>query len=104
MARRKRYLEEDINNRNQITEESHAEVETAGPETINGIIANAALVNVRKKPDPEAEVLETLRMGDKVTILGGDGSCYKVRTDSYYKVRTSVHREAYISVRFVKEE
>lgn len=96
MARRKRYLEEDINNTNQITEESHAEVETAGPETINGIIVNAALVNVRKKPDPESEVLETLRMGDKVTILGGDGS--------YYKVRTSVHREAYISVRFVKEE
>lgn len=96
MARRKRYLEEDLNNTNQKTEESHAEVETAGPETINGIIANAALVNVRKKPDPESEVLETLRMGDKVTILGRDGS--------YYKVRTSAHREAYISVSLVKEE
>lgn len=96
MARRKRYLEEDLNNTNQTTEESHAEVETAGPETINGIIANAGLVNVRKKPDPESEVLETLRMGDKVTILGRDGG--------YYKVRTSIHREAYISVSLVKEE
>lgn len=95
MARRKRYLD-DIPETNTMTEESHAEVETAGPETINGTIANAALVNVRKKPDPESEVLETLRMGDKVTILGEDGG--------YYKVRTSVHREAYISVRFVKEE
>lgn len=96
MARRKRYLEEDLNNTNTITEKSHAEVETSGPETINGIIANAGLVNVRKKPDPESEVLETLRMGDKVTILGRDGG--------YYKVRTSVHREAYISVSLVKEE
>lgn len=95
MARRKRYLD-DIDVTNTITEESHAEVETAGPETINGIIANAGLVNVRKKPDPESEVLETLRMGDKVTILGRDGG--------YYKVRTSVHREAYISVSLLKEE
>lgn len=95
MARRKRYLD-DIPETNTITEESHAEVETAGPETINGIIANAGLVNVRKKPDPKSEVLETLRMGDKVTILGRDGG--------YYKVRTSIHREAYISVSLVKEE
>lgn len=96
MARRKRYLEEDLKDTNQTTEESHAEVETAGPETINGIIANAVLVNVRKKPDPGSEVLETLRMGDKVTILGRNGG--------YYKVRTSIHREAYISVSLVKEE
>lgn len=96
MARRKRYLEEDLKDTNQTTEESHAEVEAAGPETINGIIANAGLVNVRKKPDPGSEVLETLRMGDKVTILGRNGG--------YYKVRTSAHREAYISVSLVKEE
>ena len=96
MARRERYYaEEDLSN-TTIAEESHAEVETAGPETINGIIANAELLNVRKKPDPESEVLETLRMGDKVTILGRDGG--------YYKVRTSVHQEAYISVSLVKEE
>lgn len=96
MARRKRYLEEDINNTNQITEESHAEVETAGPETINGVIINALLVNVRKGPSTDSEVVEILRKGDKVSILGTE--------KGYYKVTTSVNKEVYISSYFVVKE
>ena len=95
MARRRRYLEDNPET-NQITEQSPAEVETAGPETINGTIVKAVLVNVRKEPQIGSEVLETLRKGDKVVILEKSGD--------FYKVSTSVNKLAYISKEYVKEE
>lgn len=80
----------------EIRELSPAEVETIGPETKNGIVANSLHVKVRKEPSFEAEVLEVLRKGDKVVILGTE--------NGFYKVSTSVNKLAYISLDFVEEE
>lgn len=80
----------------EIRETSHAEVGAAGPETKNGIVANSLHVKVRKEPSFEADVLEVLRKGDKVVILGKEGE--------FYKVSTSVNKLAYISLDFIKEE
>lgn len=77
-------------------EESPAQEETTGPETINGIIVNRLNVNVRKESDLESEVLEVLRKGDKVTILG--------KENGFHKVSTSTNSIAYISSDFIKEE
>lgn len=80
----------------EITEESPAEVETTGPETKNGIIKGSMYVNVRREPWVDENVLEVLRLGDKVKILG--------TVDGFYKVSTSAHKIAYISKDFVEEE
>lgn len=79
-------------------EVSSAEVKTNGPETKNGIIANGLFVKVRKDPSNESDenVIEVLRKGDKVTILG--------RVKNFYKVSTSVNKEGYILSLYVKEE
>lgn len=78
------------------TEKSPAEVETNGPETANGVIVNAFVVNARKEPSFESEVVETMVRGEKVTILGKKGR--------FYKVRTERHDVAYIVSEFVEEE
>lgn len=81
----------------ETAEVSHAEVETTGPETKNGVIINAMHVNVRREPwIDEDNVLEVLRKGDKVTILG--------KVNNFYKVSTSVNKVAYILSDWVKEE
>lgn len=79
------------------TEVSSAKVETNGPETKNGIIYGAMFVNVRREPwTDDGNVLEVLRKGDKVTILG--------MINGFYKVSTSMNKVAYISSDFIKEE
>lgn len=78
------------------TEMFPAEVETDGPETKNGIVKDCLHVKVRKEPGYDSDVLEILRAGDKVTILGKVGN--------FYRVSTSVNRDAYISSEFVGEE
>lgn len=80
----------------EIREVSPAELETTGPETKNGTVANSLYVNVRKEPSYESDVLEVLRKGDKVIVLGKSGE--------FYKVSTSVNKIAYISSEFIKEE
>lgn len=80
----------------EIREVSPAELETTGPETKNGTVANSLYVNVRKEPSYESDVLEVLRKGDKVIVLGKSGD--------FYKVSTSVNKIAYISSDFIKEE
>lgn len=80
----------------EITETSPAEVETHGPKTINGTIINSLFVNVRREPSFESEVIEVLRKGDRVIILGKDGD--------FYKVSTSINKTAYIYFEFIKEE
>lgn len=77
-------------------ETSPAEVETDGPETKNGIVENSLHVKVRKEPSYESDVLEVLRKGDKVNILGKSGE--------FYKVSTKVNKIAYISSDFIKED
>lgn len=63
--------EKDILKEFMTTEPSSAEVKTNGPKTKNGIIDGAMLVKVRREPwTDEDNVLEVLRKGDKVTILG----------------------------------
>lgn len=80
----------------EITEMSPAEVETTGPETTNGTIINSLFVKVRREPSFESEVIEVLRKGDTVVVLGKEGD--------FYKVATSVNKTAYISSEFIKEE
>lgn len=80
----------------EVIEESPAEVETTGPETKNGIIKGSMYVNVRREPWVDENVLEVLRQGDKVKILGS--------VDGFYKVSTSTYKIAYISKDFVEEE
>lgn len=101
MARGKRMpydelMNESVKEKKIVIEKSHAEVETNGPETKNGIVENALHVKVRKDPSYESDVLEVLRKGDKVTILDKSGE--------FYKVSTSVNKIAYISSDFIKEE
>lgn len=79
------------------TEVSPAEVEMNGPETKNGIIDGAMFVKVRREPWADDDnILEVLRNGDKVTILG--------KVDGFYKVSTTMNKIAYISSSFIKEE
>ena len=80
----------------EVIEESPAEVETTGPETKHGIIKGSMYVNVRREPWVDENVLEVLRLGDKVRILGA--------VDGFYKVSTTAHKIAYISKDFVEEE
>lgn len=82
------------------TEESPAEMETTGPETINGIITgtiiNSVHVRARREPNIESDVIELLRKGDHVKILGN--------VAGFYKVETFTNNIAYILSDFVKEE
>lgn len=76
-------------------EESSAEVETTGPETINGIIVNCINVKVRKKASIDSDPVEILRVGDKVLIHR------QVR--DFYEVNTSLNKRVYILKAFVKQ-
>lgn len=79
------------------TDESPAEVETNGPETKNGTVANALNVNLRSEPSFDTNnVIEILKKGDKVIILDS--------AKEFYKVSTSTNRIGYIASDFIKEE
>lgn len=80
----------------ETTEKSPAEVETPVPETVNGIVVNTLNVNVRRWPDKDSEVVETLRAGDQVVIYGKRGD--------FYEVSTTVNHRVYISSEYLKEE
>lgn len=75
---------------------SPAEVETPVPKTVNGIVVNTLNVNVRRWPDKDSEVVETLRAGDQVVIYGKRGD--------FYEVSTTVNHRVYISSEYLKEE
>lgn len=77
-------------------EKSPAEVETPVPKTVNGIVVNTLNVNVRRWPDKDSEVVETLRAGDQVVIYGKRGD--------FYEVSTTVNHRVYISSEYLKEE
>lgn len=101
MARGKRMPYEEIMNESikedkNITEKSPAKMETTGPETKNGTVVNSLYVNVRKEPSYESDVLEILRKGDKVIVLGKSGE--------FCKVSTNINKIAYISSEFIEEE
>lgn len=97
MGAKMRMTKEEIGKPYKYSRElSPADVETNGPETKNGTVINSLNVKVRKKPTYEAEVVEVLRKGDKVTITG--------RIGGFYKISTSVNRVGYISSDFIKEE
>lgn len=78
------------------TVRSHSKYETNGPKTINGIIANKLLVNVRKEPRSDADVLGILNKGDRVTIIEKKADYYKIYSDDY--------GVCYISSNFIIEE
>lgn len=102
MARGKRVaydevMSEDVKEElKEIIEESLTEVEKTVPETVNGIVVNALNVNVRRWPDKDSEVVETLREGDIVTIYGKRGG--------FYEISTRVNNRVYISSEYLKEE
>lgn len=80
----------------EIIEKSPAKVETTVPKTVNGVVVNTLNVNVRRWPDKDSEVVETLRAGDHVVIYGKRGD--------FYEVSTSVNHRVYISSEYLKEE
>lgn len=92
--------EENMEEDYTVTEESPAEMETTGPETINGIVTgtiiNSVHVRARREPNIESDVIELLRRGDHVKILGN--------VAGFYKVETPANNIAYILSDFVKEE
>lgn len=51
------------------TEESPTEVETNGPETINGIVVNSLFVKIRKEPNLKSDVLQIIMRGDKIEVF-----------------------------------
>lgn len=80
----------------RIKEESLAEVETTVPETAYGMVANTIHVKARRTPDPDGEVVEILRGGDKVTIhrfIRG-----------FYEVSTSVNKHVFISAGYIRKD
>ena len=77
-------------------EKSPAKVKTTVPKTVNGVVVNTLNVNVRRWPDKDSEVVETLRAGDHVVIYGKRGD--------FYEVSTSVNHRVYISSEYLKEE
>lgn len=77
-------------------EESHAEAETTGPETINGTIVNAIHVNIRTEPNTNAEVIRLAEAGEKVTIVG--------KKNGFYEVEVGNGRTGFILSNFIKEE
>lgn len=85
-----REFDEDEKN----TEYSPAEVEKNGPETKNGITTK--LVNLRKEPSFESDVVEVLSKGERVKING--------KAKGFYKVETRLNHTAYVSSDFIKEE
>lgn len=77
--------------------ESPAPVETNGsPKTRTGVVILTSYVRVRQAASMESEVLEVLRGGDKVVILG--------KKNGFYEVKTSNNPIGYISSDFLKEE
>lgn len=74
-----------------------AETEVMDRETKTGTIKNAVFVNVRKEPDPKADVLEILRKGDKVRI-------HEKLNNGFHKVSTSTSSIAYIHSDFIEED
>ncbi len=75
---KRHYVADDDVIKEPIIEKSHAEVETNGPQTKNGIVRNSIFVNVRKEPSLESAVLDTVRRGTKVSIIDTSGSFYKI--------------------------
>lgn len=65
---------------NETTSATPTKDESAGPETVNGVIDNAACVNVREHPDKMAKILEVLNKGEEVKILGKEYEFCKVST------------------------
>lgn len=88
-------FEEEEKNKEDI-EEFPAEVETPVPETANGIVINALNVNVRRWPDKDSEIVETLPKGSRVSIHGKRGD--------FYEISTNVNHRVYISSKYLKEE
>lgn len=87
-------IEESISE--NVTEQSPAEVETTGPETINGIIVNALHVNARREPSLESDPVDVLDRGEVVEVLE--------KRKYFWKIRTSKDRIAYISSAFIEED
>ena len=93
----KEIMSEDVKEETkEIIEKSPAKVETTVPKTVNGVVVNTLNVNVRRWPDKDSEVVETLRAGDRVVIYGKRGD--------FYEVSTSVNHRVYISSEYLKEE
>lgn len=105
MARKYKYGEESIVDTGytsgfdlkEISEESPAEVETNGPETINGTIVNAIHVKVRKDPNFDSELIDVWPRGRNVTIVGKE-------KNGFYEVLVDDDTRGYIASKFIKEE
>lgn len=87
---------EDTNQTETEVESLTTEETKTEPKTVNGVVHGASLVNVRKEPKKEdGNVVDRLREGDKVEIVG--------KEDEFYKINYG-RRVGYISCEFCKEE
>lgn len=84
-----RYYENESRND---TEETNIE-NTMEPATKSGKVVNAKYVKLRKESSPMAGAHCLLSMGTKVTVIGEEGS--------YYKVKYKNFPEAYIAKNLV---
>lgn len=71
------------------------EEKSNGPKTVNGVISNASLVNLREAASTSSKVLEVLKEGERVKILE--------KRDGFCKVFTSSNRAGYAVSKYVKE-
>ena len=75
-------------------EKALAEVRALVPETNNRIITK--LVNLRREPNFDSDVVDILRKGARVKILE--------KTKDFYKIKFAGDRTAYVFSDFIKEE
>ncbi len=99
MKRKEEIFKQDVNKEveEQNTEESSAKDRTTGIQrTKTGTVYNTSYVYVRKGPNKDADILEVMKEGDKVAIIG--------KSFGFYKVNTASNQAAYIASDFLKEE
>lgn len=70
--------------------------ENTKPETRKAVVHNCTKLNVRENPNPKANVLTTIYVGDEVTIYGSDYS------GNYYSVCTEHGVEGYCVKDYLK--
>lgn len=93
---KKKYIYKSDLDENKNNEGSPPNLESNGPETKNGIIYNSLFVKLRESPNPQSEVMDVLRNGDRVVIIG--------KEREFYEVLAKDNLHGYIFYKFLREE
>lgn len=65
------------------------------PEFKQGVVTDCVKLNVRKEPDPEAEVVAKISVGTKLEVYEGES------TDDFYKIWVPYGVEGYCMKQFI---